>query len=103
MIERWTNFTNCNSEALFGFCATEGCDAMTIGDEYCARCREEIDALAAMAAQKDERQEPLRARFVRVGAVVQRRLWIAELLFVGLGLMYIGGVYGAALLDWLER
>jgi hypothetical protein len=40
-------------------------------------------------------------QFRRAGRFVGKWLWVPELVFVGGVLLYLGAVYGYALLDWL--
>lgn len=106
-----------------GVCCVQGCGGVATVDSevgiFCTRCWDEITALRAMAAaerEKHEAQELRRLcrreerRLARESAVEQFRraarfvgkwLWVPELVFVGGVLLYLGAVYGYALLDWL--
>lgn len=102
MTERRESVANYGRPVCVGTCATQGCNATVFGEEHCSRCQEEIDALDAMALRGDWRREARRACFARIGRAVRERLWILNLAFVGVSLMYVGYVYGALFLTWLE-
>lgn len=102
MIERRARVADIGYQVQVTVCAVRGCGALAFDDACCPRCREEIDALTEMAAHRDERREALHARFGQVCRTVRRRLWVAELLIVGVGLSYLGCTFGALFFQWLE-
>lgn len=102
MIERWATVAECKYEAHVHVCATKGCGALAFGDEQCARCREEIDALRAMAQRRDERREARHVRLARWGAAVRKWLEVPLLIGVACAGMYLAAVYGSVFLDWLD-
>ena len=106
-----------------GVCCVQGCGGAATEDSevgiFCMRCWDEITALRAMAAAERAKHEARELRrlcrreerrlarestvkqFRRVGRFVGKWLWVPELVFVGGVLLYLGAVYGYALLDWL--
>lgn len=91
-----------------GICAVKGYFGTTLDDEYCPRCREEIEALDQWRRVREARElcaflrrQERAERMRRIISVVLRRAWMIDLGIVLCGLVYLGAVYGAALLEWM--
>jgi hypothetical protein len=105
-----------DGEAIFfapGQC--EGCGCPVLRSTYCARCAEEIAALgktydaedcreAAAIAARGRTEPPVQVR-ISPGLIRTARLLInwTTAIFVVAGVLYIGAVFWAQVLQWLGR
>jgi hypothetical protein len=93
-------------------CKVEGCGELTINPDYCNDCAGEIEALREMAVLQDQRREQRRTRraerkaawwgFWTFSRRIRERLWILNLVFVLGVIAYLGFVYGAEFIEWLQ-
>ena len=63
-------------------CAVPECEGLVFDGMYCDRCREEIDALNALALKQ---QLPESSRFATLLGKVRERLWILNAILVVAG------------------
>ena len=84
-----------------------GCEQPSGELEYCARCTEEIAALNRMYALEErkraEREQPGADRVYSRLMSLRHLLWVPELIFVGCALLYLGFVFGHAVIEWITQ
>jgi hypothetical protein len=84
-----------------------GCDEPCGEAEYCRDCAIEvtegdIEELERMYAGKPAMRADALRVFRGIGRRAAKWLWIPNLILVGGGILYLAGVYGYALLKWIQ-
>jgi hypothetical protein len=83
-----------------------GCDKPSGDADYCPECVHEateadIEELERMYAGRPARRVNAVRAFRKIGRRAAKWLWVPNLVFIAGVLVYLGAVYGYALLDWL--
>lgn len=88
-------------------CSVEGCFGMAIDDEFCPRCRQELNALEAWERMRqgqqlcrELRREARAERLRRACRWIGKVIWVPELTFVVGMIVYVGSEFGFRLLKW---